>query len=276
MNGRTLLFVGAVSLAVAATASAQSYGGTRTQPSQPSTPSQTSQANDPAQRTEPSQPMKDMGQAQDITGTVVSSGGSTLVVDTDSGRRTFIVDSESRVPSNLTAGSRVTVTFHTLDGGRFHAASVTSMGAEPMGSQATSTQGTMGPGGMGPTQSITGTIVSTSGSRLVLNTDSGRRTFIVDNESSVPSDLVAGNRVSVDFHALSGGRFHAATVTSLAPSASTMGATTTTAETETATAGTRTRTARNLPATASDLPSIGLVGVLALGAGLLVRRYRAV
>jgi hypothetical protein len=60
-----------------------------------------------------------------VSGKVVSSSSASLVIETDAGtRQTFVVDSASSVPSNLSAGSRVTVNFHTADAG-FHAATVT-------------------------------------------------------------------------------------------------------------------------------------------------------
>jgi hypothetical protein len=61
-----------------------------------------------------------------ITGTVVSSTGTTLVIRDQNGvEQTFDVDTSSTVPSGLMSGSRVTVRFHNMDGGRRHVASVT-------------------------------------------------------------------------------------------------------------------------------------------------------
>jgi hypothetical protein len=62
-----------------------------------------------------------------ITGTVVSSTPTSLVIrDANGAETTFDVDTSSGVPSGLASGSRVTVRFHDMDGGRRHAASVTT------------------------------------------------------------------------------------------------------------------------------------------------------
>ena len=86
--------------------------------------------------------------ATSVTGTVVSSSGTSLVIRDQNGvEQTFDVDSSSTVPAGLMSGSRVTVSFHNMDGGRRHAATVTSTNdpsttlappaSEPMPSTAT-------------------------------------------------------------------------------------------------------------------------------------------
>lgn len=65
-----------------------------------------------------------------ITGTVVSSSSTSLVIRDESGvEQTFDVDTSSTVPSGLMSGSRITVRFHNMDGGRRHVASVTTTDA---------------------------------------------------------------------------------------------------------------------------------------------------
>jgi outer membrane lipoprotein SlyB len=219
------------------------------------------------------------------TGTVVSSDSGSLVIDTGNGRQTFMVDSSSNLPANLTPGSRVSVQYHTLSGNQLHAGSVSvlSGGTAPStretnpttenpptttgttGSQATGTTGSMG-----STETISGTVVSSSPTALVIRTDSGQRRFVVDAQSTVPADVARGASVSVDYHILPGNRFHAASVTMLSAAPST-GVSQTTTEPSTTTSGTETRTARNLPATASSLPLVALIGLASLTAALALR-----
>lgn len=70
-------------------------------------------------------------QVTTTTGTVVSNSGGSLVVDTASGQRTFMVDAQSSLPANLAPGTRVTVEYHTLANDQFHAFKVTTMGTSP-------------------------------------------------------------------------------------------------------------------------------------------------
>lgn len=154
------------------------------------------------------------------------------------------------------------------------------------------------------TQTVSGKVISSSSSSLVIETDTGtRQTFVVDAQSNLPSGLTPGSRISVDYHSLAGGTFHAARATTL--SAATAPAqpmtearpvepatprdtrmpvdTTTTRDTTTSTTTTDTtlgtttdtpeRTTRRMPATASPLPLIGLVGLASLAAGAALRRF---
>jgi hypothetical protein len=73
-----------------------------------------------------------MGPAETVTGTVISSGSGQLVLDTPAGQRTFVVDSDSHLAADVSAGSRATVEYHTLGSGRLHAGEVTVvMAAQP-------------------------------------------------------------------------------------------------------------------------------------------------
>jgi hypothetical protein len=65
------------------------------------------------------------GAESSITGTVVSSTSTSLVIRDESGvEQSFDVDTSSTVPAGLMSGSRVSVRFHSMDGGRRHVASV--------------------------------------------------------------------------------------------------------------------------------------------------------
>jgi len=138
---------------------------------------------------------------------------------------------------------------------------------------------------------VTGTVVSSSPTQVVIKTDDGRQmTFNVDAQSTVPAGLAAGKPVTVSYHDMGGGTLHAATVT--VSSAGTPSTTTnppaTTNDTYANTtrttapaaqepmesAGAKTRTTRRMPSTASPLPLIGLAGLLSLTAGLGLRAVR--
>jgi len=202
-----------------------------------------------------------------ITGTVVSSGPALVVIDTDAGRKTFVVDTDSTVPSNLAAGSRVTVDFNRLSDDRMHAATVALLGTEPVTRTATTA-----PPSMGPAQTVTGTVISSGNGQLVLDSPTGRRTFIVDDDSHLASDVTVGSRATVEYHTLSSGRLHAGDVT-MAMAAQPYATTPMAA----APAPARVRTASALPQTASDLPLVGLVGLITLegAVGVRVARHTA-
>jgi LPXTG-motif cell wall-anchored protein len=145
------------------------------------------------------------------------------------------------------------------------------------------------------TQTITGTVVSSSGSWLVVRGDNGsERTFAVSSQSSLPSGLAAGSRVTVRYQTLGDGRYQAQTVamesgsgsttgtSSIAPSSTAgtsisaaTGSTTGTASGTTADdAATRSgRTAdgaESLPATAGETPALALAGLVGVVLGLLL------
>ncbi len=156
---------------------------------------------------------------------------------------------------------------------------------------------------MGSTLSVSGKVISWSSSSLVLQTDKDiRMTFALDAQTTKPaSDPKPGDVVTVDYHTLANGTFHAAEVelggsmtsTSSTTTTSESGygteptATTTTTTTETETETETTSTAATdlddpddmsasseLPQTASPFALVGLIGLLALAgaAGLHVAR----
>lgn len=121
---------------------------------------------------------------------------------------------------------------------------------------------------------VTGTVVSSSSTQVVIKTDDGRQmTFAVDAQSTVPAGLAAGNPVTVSYHDMGGGTFHAASVT-VSSAGMPSSATAPAAQEPMERAGAKTRTTRRMPSTASPLPLIGLAGLLSLTAGLGLRAVR--
>jgi hypothetical protein len=136
-----------------------------------------------------------------------------------------------------------------------------------------------------PTQTLGGVVVSSSNDSLVIRTDDGtERTFKVDAQTNLPSNLAQGTRVTVAYHRMDGGVDHAARVTTATadtrPRTGTEATGTpstdrpatqdpgmgTTPSTDTATTGDQ------LPATAGPVPALFLAGLGALAAGLGLRR----
>jgi hypothetical protein len=143
---------------------------------------------------------------------------------------------------------------------------------------------------------ITGTVVSNTGGQLVIDTDSGRKTFTTDTSSApLPTGLAVGDRVSVQYHDMGAGQMHLASASLVESSAATAAqapatptyaepalprtsattaAPTTNAPDMTAQSSDTSASAepeRKMPRTASSVPLVGLIGVLALAGGLAVR-----
>ena len=123
---------------------------------------------------------------------------------------------------------------------------------------------------------MTGTVVSSSSTALVVRTDSGSQmTFVVDSSSTLPSNLSAGDRVTVDYSTMSDGQYHASTVSAMtgagsagsASGASSMSSTSSTS----GTSGTSAGATGSLPRTASRVPLVALIGAVALGAAIGMR-----
>lgn len=181
-------------------------------------------------------------QVSTVEGTVVSNSGGVLVVDTDSGQRTFMVDAQSSLPADLAAGSRVRVEYHTLANDKFHAFKVSSLGAEttttttgtetaPAGTATgmTGTPTTTAPADTPTTTGTTGTTTGTMQDRPVTDTTTTTTTTTTQATDTTPS---------------------------------------TTSDTTSEPAE------RTLPATASPLPLLALAGGLAMAGGALLRRLR--
>ena len=118
--------------------------------------------------------------------------------------------------------------------------------------------------------STSGVVVSSTTDSLVVRLDDGtQRTFAVDSTSTLPSArLSAGARVTVKYHALDAGRFHAARV-ELVPSTTDRPAVSSTPTdspmtSERATDRPATTDREALPATASPMPLLALVGLAAM------------
>ncbi len=139
---------------------------------------------------------------------------------------------------------------------------------------------------MGPTLTTTGKVLSWSPSSLVLQSDSDpRMTLAIDSMTTKPAtDLKVGDRVTVDYHALANGTFHAAKI---APAASAMAeqpltpptsypapAPSATAMNDDVDDTDNDQYARTLPQTASPEALVGLIGLLALGGAVGLRAAR--
>jgi len=139
--------------------------------------------------------------------------------------------------------------------------------------------------GMGTSINASGTVVSSSGSQLVIKTESGNRmTFVVDSASSLPVGVAAGDRVTVEYHTLAGGKYHAARVSTVSvdmpPSTDSdrydTGTTTGTGTVNpdpSRTYNDNDRVDDTLPRTASPLPLIALIGALSAGAAVGLRLF---
>lgn len=152
-----------------------------------------------------------------------------------------------------------------------------------------------------PTQIVTGKVISTTPTQLVVEAENGSRTTFVVDKSTLPSTIMVDDRVSVNYQSQAGGSFRATNVsaTSLSgagisdatgvntndtstndatvaqvPSASSPSYPATTDsslypnEASDSTAADLTDSS-TLPATASNQPLILLLGLLALGGFLL-------
>jgi LPXTG-motif cell wall-anchored protein len=147
-----------------------------------------------------------------------------------------------------------------------------------------------------PTQIVTGKVISSTPTQLIVEDDNGARTTFVTAAGTVPSTIMVGDRVSVNYQSQAGGSFRATNVSatslsgtgisdatgvntndtstndamleekSTSTSSSTYSTTTTSTTTNTADVDASADAASDsLPATASNNPLILLLGLLALG-----------
>lgn len=99
--------------------------------------------------------------------------------------------------------------------------------------------------------SVSGEVVSTTSTELVIDTDAGERmTFALDPETSDVSTFTVGERVTVRYRSSSSGTVIQAASVAVEPP-------------------------DRLPATATSLPLIGLLGLLALGGAAALRVARS-
>jgi hypothetical protein len=126
-----------------------------------------------------------------------------------------------------------------------------------------------------PTQTLSGVVVSSTSDSLVVRTDDGtERTFRVDAQTSLPSSLAQGTRITVAYHRMDGGVDHAARVSA---AGSDTGRTPPPAQADRtmpppASGDTTPAAGDQLPATAGPLPQLILLGLGSLAAGLGLRR----
>lgn len=139
-----------------------------------------------------------------------------------------------------------------------------------------------------PTTIVSGKVISSTPTQLVVEDTNGARTTFVVDASTVPSTIMVGDRVSVTYQSQAGGSFRATNVTaaaladletsesalndsSLPPATSPSYDTTSTSTSSTMADSSLDNdlSADTLPATASNLPLVLLLGVLALGGFIL-------
>ena len=144
---------------------------------------------------------------------------------------------------------------------------------------------------------VTGSVVSTSVDQLVVRAADGEKTFVVDDNTIKPADLVIGTKVNVTYHEMNG-QMMATQVAAVQPSTSSYQSEASTSSTATTSSSTTSASGADapqaqssdpavqesqestvaasdadddLPATASRLPLLALLG-LGAGAGALVLR----
>jgi hypothetical protein len=142
-----------------------------------------------------------------------------------------------------------------------------------------------------PNTIVTGKVISSTPTQLVVEDGAGARTTFVVDAGAVPSTIMVGDKVSVTYQSQAGGSFRATNVSAVAlsdlesskvavndpstlPPANPSYESTTTTTTSTSTTVADSSldndlTADTLPATASNLPLVLLLGVLALGGFIL-------
>lgn len=130
----------------------------------------------------------------------------------------------------------------------------------------------------GSEMSVSGAVITSNSTELVVNSDAGQRmTFVLDDKTNPSRSFNTGERVSVRYHAMtSGTSFHAAGV-ALEPMAKveTQGQTTGSARVEPPSYGTASAEPSRLPDTASSFPLLALLGFVALSGAVLLRSTRA-
>jgi len=114
--------------------------------------------------------------------------------------------------------------------------------------------------------SVTGKVISSTSTELVMDNDAGQRmTFVLDPQTSSPTAFTVGARVTVLYHTQSGGTaYQAASISVLPPAAIAPQV-----------AEVTTPATPRLPRTASGLPLLGLLGLFAASGALAVRVARS-
>jgi LPXTG-motif cell wall-anchored protein len=192
-----------------------------------------------------------------ITGSVASVNEHSVTVNTDGGENMlFEVDSRSMVPTELPAGTRVRIEFHLMESGKYHAARITPI----RGGEMTESEGKMpaehagnwgAPSGESEGSSTSGTTYTPEASRTPAA--AGTEQHMTERTEPYP----AGSETKVES-------------SSGTPSTTTSSSN---QSNEEATTG-----EQELPQTSSSIPLLGILGLMALGAGLLLwlaRRRRS-
>jgi hypothetical protein len=120
---------------------------------------------------------------------------------------------------------------------------------------------------------VTGSVVSSGQQSVVIKTDAGdQMTFEVDGTSMVPAGLVGGDKVSIEYQTLDGGKYRASKVVL---STTSMPAKTTAEQGYDSQHGeeSTTQTHEGMPRTASPLPLLALAGSLLVGAAFALRAF---
>jgi len=114
--------------------------------------------------------------------------------------------------------------------------------------------------------SVSGKVVTSSNTELVMDSDAGQRMTFALDPKIVPATFTVGQRVTVQYHTLSGGTAYQASTIALDPQAKVE----TQAKVEPQVDETTAPASHKLPRTASNLPLIGLLGLLAVGGAVAV------
>ena len=136
-----------------------------------------------------------------------------------------------------------------------------------------------------PLVTITGTVVSVDGDVLVLSTDKGNLTFDLDKDTVRPATLPVGSRITISYDSddkvtdkMDARQIvMAPAVSSITPPPTTPAPEPTRVQSEPTPTPTTTpvnEESTELPATASPLPLVGVLGLLALAGGLMLRKPR--
>lgn len=138
---------------------------------------------------------------QTASGTVVSSSATQIVIKTADGKQmTFVIDSDSNAPANLSQGSPVSVRYHDMNG-TLHAANVSATGGgsaatdtTATGTPSTGTTGSTPPGTSATTANRAGTTSTTGADARVDAQDTTPPTTPSDTTGTVAQDADTGSR----------------------------------------------------------------------------------
>lgn len=206
-----------------------------------------------------------------VSGRVISSSAFELVIQTDAGTRlNLVLDSATSKPAVLTAGDQVTVVYHPLDTGGFHAVQVlegtqAAAPAKPAGTTTRTLTNTGTPGTAGQTGESRTTVVGTTGG------------YQAPAPPAQPNDPDRSMDHSMD-HSMDSTTGASTSTAPMYDTTATSGTSSTTADDTTATDTTATNDTtaddNSLPQTASPEPAVFVFGLIALAAAALLMRQR--